>query len=543
LKLAADGFDTDVVVIGLGPTGATAANLLGSRGVRTLVLEQDATIFPRQRAIAIDEDALRVWQGAGLLEPIMADLRTNVTMHFHNRNRIFLSCNLNGRGRQGLPGMSFFHQPKLEQTLRDGLEKLRDMVELRVGHTVVSIEQDAAGVRVGIRSTSATLYHIRARYLIGCDGGSSTTRGLLGIALPGRSIDEPWIDIQARTMPPYEASAPLDFNFIAEPARPGADCQAPMGYHRWEFRLRAGEDPDRMNSPEGVRQLLALRGIDVDTIDITQSWVYVFHVRQAERWQERRAFLCGDAAHIMPPFVGQGISSGIRDVANLCWKLAAVLQNNAAPSLLNSYETERRPNVVTLTRFSLRVGAIVMVQNPFLASCRDMVCRIAARLPWLRTYIGNFHLKPDWISGPGLFARRRAFRSPAGQLIWQPWVIQAIGYRRRLDDLLGPGWAYVSWRKAGMPAHLERLGVREIVVHERGRSWIGLEENEAVDIDDRLRRQFTRHRARGMLIRPDRFIYGSDRDDLSMDGFTSLLPPDPPSGAISPQVASLRGFD
>lgn len=521
----AEDFHYDVVIVGLGPTGATAANLLGSRGIRTLVVERDAALHTRQRAIAIDEDALRVWQGVGLLEPVMADMSTSVTIHLHNRNRIFLSCDLDGSGRQGLPGMGFFHQPLMERTLRDGLRRYAGLVELRVGQELVSLDQDEAGVTMGLRRTGeppAATRFVRARYLIGCDGGASSTRKLLGIPLSGRSIDEPWLDIQARARFPHDASGRLDFNFIADPERPGADCYASNGYHRWEFRLRRDEDPDAANTPEGLRRLLAIRGIDADEIDILASWIYVFHARQADRWKQGRAFLCGDAAHMMPPFIGQGISSGVRDAGNLCWKLAAVVQGSAPPSLLDSYESERRPNVMALTRLSLRVGALVMVQNRLLATGRDLACRVAVRLPWLGGYIGRFGMKPDWVSGPGMLAVARSFRSPAGRLVWQPWVIPAAGYRRRLDDVLGTGWTYLSWRRPNMPAHLAELGVRELVVHERRRSWHGLRENEIVDIDDRLRLQFKRHRARGMLVRPDRFIYGSDRDDLALHGFTSL---------------------
>ncbi len=520
-QAAGNRFDYDVVIVGLGPTGVTAANLLGSRGIRTLVVERDASVYPRQRAIAIDEDALRVWQGIGLLQPLMADMSTDVTIHLHNRNRIFLSCDLNGRARQGLPGMCFFHQPLLEQTLRDGLAQ-RATVELRLGHELVSIDQDEAGVTAGLRAPGQPMRLVRARYLIGCDGGASSTRKLLGIELRGRSIAEPWLDIQARARCPHDPSARLDFNFIADPERPGADCYASSGYHRWEFRLRRDEDPNAANTPEGIRRLLAARGVDADTVDILASWVYVFHVRQADRWKLGRTFLCGDAAHIMPPFAGQGISSGVRDVGNLCWKIAAVVQGTAPPSLLDTYESERRPNVIAMTRLSLRIGAIVTVQNRMLAAGRDLACRIAARLPWLGGYIGEFRMKPDWISGPGMLARSRSFRSPAGHLLWQPWVVPAAGYRRRLDDMLGAGWTYLSWQKPGMPAHLGRLGVREFVVHERRRSWHALPAHGIVDIDDKLRVQFRRHRARGLLVRPDRFIYGSDRDDLAIDGFTSL---------------------
>ncbi|WP_428390340.1 FAD-dependent monooxygenase [Lichenicoccus sp.] len=509
----------DVIVVGLGPVGATVANLLGTAGLRTLVVERQHGIDPRPRAIAIDEDALRVWQRVGLLEPMLKHLHTRVSLHLRHRDRIFLSCALEGRGRQGLPGTSFFHQPRLEQTLR---EALPGCVQVLSGHSLSAIAQDAAGVTATLlREADGAAIEIRARALVGCDGGSSTTRKLLGIALPGQTLPEPWIDIQAHAADPEHNSggdpaAQLDFSFIADPARPGAECLTPGGLRRWEFRLRRDEDPRQANTPAGIARLLVARGVDPATIEIVQSWVYVFHVRQAERFREGRVFLCGDAAHLMPPFAGQGLSSGIRDAGNLCWKLAAVLAGEAPDSLLDSYETERRPNIETVTRFSQHVGALVMVRHEPLANLRDAACRIAVRLPGLGHRIRHFHIKPEWVSGPGWFAAKRARRSPAGRLLCQPWVLTASGHRRRLDDLLGSGWSYLTWDDGdGMPAHLRRFGVRALRVFPRRHSWQELGADGVVECEDRLHAQFRAHRATGLLVRPDRFIYGSNRDDLA----------------------------
>ena len=536
---------TDVIVVGLGPTGATAANLLASLGLRTLVVERDQTLYPRQRAIAIDEDALRIWQGIGLLEPMLSHMHSRVTLHLHHRNRIFLSCDLDGRGRQGLPGTCFFHQPWMEQTLRDRLTgPLAPLVQIHAGDELMGIDQDADGVTARLRRRSGQERQVRARYLLGCDGGSSTTRKLLGAALLGHSLDEPWIDIQARALTVPDPAARLDFNFIADPDRPAAEGYAGAGLYRWEFRLRRDEDPQSANTPAGIASLLASRGVDAGALEILQSWVYVFHVRQAERWQQGRVFLCGDAAHIMPPFTGQGISSGIRDVGNLCWKLAAVLRGDSHPALLRSYESERRPHVAAVTRFSSRVGRLVMVQNPALARSRDIACRVAVRLPWIGPRIRSYRIKPEWISGPGWFAPRHQRQDAAGTLLWQPWVVPANGTRCRLDDLLGPGWSYLSWREPRMPAQLRERHVREWLVHQRARSWHGLAENAFVDIEDRLRLLFRRHRARGLLIRPDRFIYGSDRDLLEaarVGESRAGLCPDPPEGTSPLDTHSEQG--
>jgi len=512
-----------VIVVGCGPTGAVAANLLGLWGLRTLVVERETTPFAHTRAIAIDEDGLRVLQSVGLLEAALADMRTAIDLRFEHRGRVFLRFSLRGRARQGLPGTAFFHQPRLEQVLRDGLARFAPHVRIASGCTLVGIEQDSGGVTALIAEAGQTR-RVRARFLLGCDGGSSTTRRLLGIRLLGRTLPEPWIDIQARTGRPEPADTVLGFTYVAEPARPAVDCASPLGHHRWEFRLAPGETPGEALTPDGVRRLLATRGVDARRIEIVQSWSYLFHAREAERWQASRVFLCGDAAHLMPPYAGQGLSSGLRDVASLCWKLAAVARG-APRALLASYQSERQPNLRRLTRLSLLIGAIVGVRNPALAGLRDMALRLAAGLPGARRWIADYRIKPDWICGPGLLARRRHRRSPAGHLLWQPRV-RAAGGDLRLDEAIGPGWAFLSWQRPRMPRALRQTGLlREIVVQPRAGGPAACPEpclgpppaadcQRVVDIEDRLRRQFRRHRVRAVLVRPDRFIYGGDRDRL-----------------------------
>ena len=512
--------DVDVVIIGFGPTGATAANLLGQRGIRTAVVERDISIYPRQRAIASDEDAHRVWQGLGLFDDMLATMSADVRVHFKHGDKTFLSMTSSQSHDQGVPGMCYYHQPELERVLRQGIERF-PTVTVMPGYDAIDLTQDEQSVTVTLRPADGSPDRtITGRYVIACDGGSSSIRKLLGIALPGKHIEEPWFDIQLRAWYDLPVDAPLDFTFISDPQRPGVDCPCPMGYHRVEFRVNKGETVEQLQTEEGLRGLLAERGIDYDKVEIYRSWGYTFHIRQAEQWRKGRAFLAGDAAHIMPPFAGQGVSSGVRDVANLCWKLDAVLNAHADPSLLDTYEPERRPNVQQLTDFSLRIGKLVMLENRTAVRLRDSVIRFAMKLPTLGPLIRSNGLKPRYELGTtgGFFGRTALRRSPRGTFIAQPWVTGSDLTPVRLDTVLDNKWTWVGFPSAPIPQPLADAGVNEVKLeYSSAVAAHDVAAGHYVDSEGTLERQMQRSRAQGFLVRPDRFIYGSDREISSDD--------------------------
>ena len=508
--------DVDVVIIGLGPTGATAANLLGQRGITTAVIERDISIYPRQRAIASDEDAHRVWQGLGLFDDMLATMSADVRVHFKHGGKTFLSMFSAESRDQGVPGMAYYHQPELERVLREGIARFPS-VTVTSGFEAVDLSQDADSVTITLRPVEGggDDQLIRSRYVIAADGGSSAIRKLLGIALPGKHIEEPWFDIQLRAWYDLPADAPLDFTFISDPRRPGVDCPCPMGYHRVEYRVNKGETVEQLQTEAGLRGLLAERGIDYDQVEIFRSWGYTFHIRQAEQWSKGRVFLAGDAAHIMPPFAGQGVSSGVRDAANLCWKLDAVLNGSADAELLQTYESERRLNVEQLTNFSLRIGRIVMLENEAAARVRDGLFVAASKVPGVSRLLAGNGLKPLYKLGTkgGFFGIAPLRRSPRGTFIKQPWVVGSDLTPVRLDVVLDNKWTWVGFPSAPIPRQLARAGVAEVKLeyasaiasHKVGAGHF-------VDSEGVLERQMRRARADGFLVRPDRFIYCSDRE-------------------------------
>lgn len=517
---ASPALDVDVVIIGFGPTGATAANLLGQRGIRTAIVERDISIYPRQRAIASDEDAHRVWQGLGLFDEMLATMSSDVRVHFKNGDRTFLSMTSSQSHGQGVPGMCYYHQPELERVLRQGIERF-PTVTVMPGYDAIDLSQDEESATVTLRpADGGPDRQITGRYVIACDGGSSSIRKLLGIALPGKHIEEPWFDIQLRAWYDLPVDAPLDFTFISNPHRPGVDCPCPMGYHRVEFRVNKGETVEQLQTEEGLRGLLAERGIDYDQVEIYRSWGYTFHIRQAEQWSKGRVFLAGDAAHIMPPFAGQGVSSGVRDVANLCWKLDAVLNAQADPSLLDTYEPERRPNVTKLTEFSLRIGKLVMLGNPTAVRLRDNVIRAAMKVPALGRVITTNGLKPRYELGTkgGFFAANTRLRSPRGTFVRQPWVVGSDLAPVRLDTILDNSWTWIGFPSAPIPRALADAGVREVKLeYASAVATHNVQPGHYVDSEGVVARQMRKSRSNGFLVRPDRFIYCSDRDITADD--------------------------
>lgn len=505
----------DVIVVGYGPTGATAANLLGQLGLSTLVIERDLDVFPRQRAMAVDQDALRVWEGLGLLPAMAEGLHSDVRVHFCRRGRRILSFDGRPGDGQGHPGTSFFHQPTLEGALRAGASAL-DSVTVRVGEAVTALSQDDQGVSITTRDDRTRLESTyRSRYVIAADGGSSTVRKTLGIKLVGQQVAERWFDIQVQEGEPRQPGTPMDFMFLADPERPGVDCSSPGGYRRFEFELRPDEDEAEIDTLPGMRRVLAERGIDLDELEIFRHWAYTFHIRQAERWRDGRVMLAGDAAHLMPPFAGQGFSSGVRDVANLSWKLAAVVAGTADDTILDSYEIERRPNVVEHTQASVRIGGVVRTKSRFAAAVRDAAFRLVVVTPGLRGWVFTHMPRVEWRVGThGVVASRRKWRSPAGRLVKQPTLVGTHGVRKRLDTLLGAGWAWVGLATATVPDAVVAAGIPVVRIGAPRDSWAVLPEGVFADMDGVLHAQLKRHRAKGFVVRPDRFIYGSDRDRL-----------------------------
>lgn len=418
---------TDVLVIGYGPVGACIAALLGRYGVRALVIERLTDILMIPRAIALDNEALRILQMAGLSEDAFERIVIpEVRMHSPLLGQ-FTRGNTAG-SVDGHPLLVTFYQPDLERALRRQVDSL-DSVSVRIGYELVDLRQDDKGVTAVLEDADKGRHEVHCNYLIGADGARSKVRNLIGQDFKGTSYSEDWliVDVGQR-----EGKAIDHIEFNCDPRRPAPHMPAPGGRERWEFMLQPGEDAAQMEKPEKLAELLG-RWVDPRELHIERQAVYRFHARTCDSFQKGRVFLAGDAAHITPPFVGQGLVAGLRDAANLCWKLAWVSRGKADARILATYDEERRPHAHRMIELAVRMGHLIMPRNQFKAMLVHGAVRLMGLVPVLRGYFEDLKLKPANRFDTGLFASSQG----CGAQLPQGLVRQADGKILLSDELIG----------------------------------------------------------------------------------------------------------
>ncbi len=416
----------DLLVVGCGPVGAVAANLAGAAGLSTVVVEQAEEVFDRPRAIHFDAHVMRILQQAGVAEALAPETRTWRRSTFRGADGEPIRVHEWPPDRpQGWDAHHLFYQPQLEALLRARLAE-RPEVSVRLGSEVVELEQDAEAVTVRVQDrATGRAEELRARWVLGADGASSFVRAQAAIGLLDLDFDEPWMVIDL--LCDRELGRPDESEMFCDPRRPATRVPGPGRHHRWEFMLLPGETPEEIQRPEAVAELLR-PWVAPDEVELLRASVYRFHALVAERWRDGRSFLCGDAAHQTPPFLGQGMCHGIRDVQNLVWKLAAIRDGAAPEELLESYEAERRPHVETIIAMAVEAGREVCLLDPVAAAERDARTRRAAQTGELpRT---TFQGMPPLVGG--LFTR-----PGAGELLPQPEVRTRGGRRALLDEEVG----------------------------------------------------------------------------------------------------------
>jgi 3-(3-hydroxy-phenyl)propionate hydroxylase len=431
--------DVDVLLVGLGPVGAALANLLGRYGVCVLAIDQASAIFTAPRAIALDNEALRILQLSGLSEDDFAKVAIPQVQMWSPRFGRFARMNTAGQ-LDGHPKLVTFFQPELEAALRRRLASW-SCVEVRLGMTLESFADSGDGVQVQLRSAEGRTTQMRAKYLVGADGANSLVRRASGLDFKGETYAQDWLVVDAKRVP-----NPIDhIEFLCDPRRPTPHMVAPGGRQRWEFMLQPGETREQMESPDTVRRLL-LRWADADQIEIERTAVYRFHARVATRFSKGRCFLAGDAAHITPPFAGQGLVAGLRDAANLSWKLAWVLRGQAAPAILETYDQERRPHAKSMIALARLLGRLVMPSNRATAFLIHGLMSLIRLVPAGRALFEDLKIKPQNTFRDGLFARNAGPQKlNAGALFPQGWVRKAdTGEILLSDDALGPRLTLVA---------------------------------------------------------------------------------------------------
>ncbi|WP_258544048.1 bifunctional 3-(3-hydroxy-phenyl)propionate/3-hydroxycinnamic acid hydroxylase [Streptomyces ipomoeae] len=524
----------DVAVIGYGPTGVTAANLLGAAGLRVVVLERDAEIYSRARAISTDEEVIRIWQRIGLADRLKRDMLAERPLDFVDaRGRTFLSACPTPRGH-GHPPQMFIYQPALEEVLRDGVDRYPN-VEVLLRHECLRLRQSVDGGEDGVELTVVgpddSVRRLRASYVIAADGGSSLTRAQLNVGYEGRTYEDRWVVVDTKMLKPWPDHDRLRFR--CDPARPAVDCPTPLGHHRWEFPILPGDDERHLTTDEAIYAMVSRYGIGRDRIEILRATVYSHHVRFAARFRVGRVFLAGDAAHAMPPWIGQGMAAGVRDAANLCWKLAAVLRGELPETVLDSYEAERKPHVKEVTRRAVLTGRIITERRLPVTRIRDTALRAVLRLSAVSGRLVDANWIPVAHYAEGFQARPRTKAS--GRQIPQPWVTGPDGTRVRLDDVLAGRWLLLHAAAATPQPAWDRAGVPSLTVLPAGSRPA---EGAVVDSDGVLLPWLTAHRAATLALRPDAYVYAAaptgDRLPPPPAGFApasrTTAPPTPITG-------------
>lgn len=449
----------DAIVVGAGPIGLTVANLLGIFGVRTLLVERNQTTVQEPRAVSIDDEALRTMEAMGVVDTVLDGVVPGYGSRYLTADgRCFLTVLPQGRP-YGYPRRNAFRQPRLEADLRRALGRF-DRVETAFGATLTSVSQTHSAVTAVIEQGGMSRT-VTCGYLVAADGGRSEIRKALGIPMEGRTQPERWLIVDLERSP---VSDPNTIVFC-DSRRPCIALPGPDLTRRFEFKLRPNEPDEEAMQPSFIADLLASHGAHPDS-QIVRTVVYTFHALIAGRWSDGRIFLAGDAAHLTPPFAGQGMNSGIRDAHNLAWKLAWVIKGRASPRLLATYEQERRPHVGQMIDLALTMGRVMGPRNRLDAWLVQSAFTLAGVFPRIKRYFGEMRFRPKprlregfMLAGPNPMIGNML---PLPEQWGEPTDLEPAA---RFDSRLGNGFALIgvdvadsvlsSWQLSPMLAPLQ----------------------------------------------------------------------------------------
>ena len=488
-----DPTEFDVAIVGYGPAGVVAAGLLGQRGLKVYVCERLTDVYQIPRAAALDHEIMRVFQQLGVVDAVapFTEPFTNSEFFGVDGQLIRRMTMVAPPYPQGYTPSMVFTQPQVERILRERVATLPNVL-VELGVEMTRITQDARGVTLHVVHPQRGHRQVRAKYAIACDGGSSTVRTQLGMELEDLDFDEPWLVVDVLVNEQGLAKLPKVSVQYCEPERPCTLVICPKNHRRFEISLKEGEDPKQVATEQETWKLLS-RWLTPEDGELWRQASYRFHALVAAEWRRGRVFLAGDAAHMQPPFLGQGMCQGIRDVANLSWKLAAVLAGDvtgaAADALLDSYGAERKAHVRELTSRIKGVGAVICERDPVKARARD--AKLLADCGGVVKDTPRQDILPRLETGL-LSAQDSAAR---GSLFPQPWLLQG-GTPRRMDDVAGHGWRLLLLPGVDAPASTWP-GMRTL--------HLGAPLAEADGVAEAWLR---RHESVAALLRPDHYVYG-----------------------------------
>jgi 2-polyprenyl-6-methoxyphenol hydroxylase-like FAD-dependent oxidoreductase len=502
----------DVVQIGYGPVGQVLAAQLGKRGRSVAVYERHPSLYALPRAGHFDHEIMRIFQSLGAAEEIERDAFPATKYQWRNaQGELLISFDWDQVGVSGWMSDYLMYQPHMENALH---RAVGDCASVSVNHgwEAIDITQYSDYVAVTfIQVATGERRIVKGRYLVGADGANSFVRQHLQLPWADLGFNESWVVLD------FKQLRPLQFEFdngqLCDPKRPLCLFQLGKSHRRFEYMVMPGESRDELLTPEHAWRVIE-PWITPDDAQLIRQVIYTFKSGLAERWSEGRTFLVGDAAHLMPPFLGQGMCSGVRDAMNLAWKLDLVLADKVDERLLESYQLERSPHVKSIIDLAVQVGRVSCMVDPAEVAQRDKAFR-------------DGDVPPPAPFPPlncGLIDQGAQAHPMAGQLgpqgrLQRDWTIQ------RSDDLHGIGWQLIAdfdaWNaiSAASRALLEHLSVQVIQPVAVGTGCAG----EVVDVDGTYRDYFAQQQLRAVLVRPDFYSFGGASEPAALDALIGRL--------------------
>ena len=491
---------TSVLIVGGGPVGLTLANLLGMEGVATVLIERNSGCVEEPRAVALDGESLRTIQAVGLVDTVRKNIKEGFVADYINaRGARLFATDLSARP-YGFCLLNTFDQPTLERQLLAGLARF-DCVSVHHNVELTDLKQTETGVRATLCGPSASTLSVDTGYLVGCDGGHSTVRQQLAIAMLGHRLPQKWLVVD--TIDTHLVGEP-ECRFYCDPARPAMTVLRPAGERRWEWMLVGDETAEQMLHDEVIKALLSEHTVP-EKVEVYRKCVYGFSAVVAEKFSEGRIFLAGDAAHMTPPFAGQGLNAGIRDVRNLAWKLARVVQGSLPDALLATYDQERRQAARAMVDLAVSLGDQIQPTDLAVAAERDAMFAQLNADPFAAEAFGKDVVAPmhDIRLEQGWFAAQHA----SGCMLPQPEVETTQG-RVLLDEILGHGFCALVKGSIELPPQLTEHPLwRTISPNLIDITTVAIASGGAFE------GFFRDHPRQLILLRPDRFVLA----DLDVD--------------------------
>lgn len=515
--------DADVVVVGYGPVGMVTAALVARLGHRVLVLERYPGLYNLPRAAIFDDETMRTFAGLGVAERLLPGLRVQRSYEWRNGDgELLIEHDFAERGRSGWAEWYMMYQPDLEDELDRTCRSLPGLV-IRHASPVTAVTEEDSEVRLTVE-TGTGPRTVTARYVVACDGGNSFVRAALGIDQEDYGFSEPWMVCDFRLLRPVELPPARQ---IGDPRQPTSIISLGPRHHRFSFMLDSAEAFETERHPELVWTRVAdyLTSADADLIRVA---TYTFRSLMVRRWRHGRILLAGDAAHQMPPFLGQGMCSGIRDAQNLAFKLDLVLRGRHTPDLLDTYQVEREPHVRAVIEKGIELGRAHTIREPAAAAERDrgLLARRATRS------------HPEKIVFPGLHNGYLAESSGPGRGELSVQGVVDDGTRRGpLDQVVGQGFQLIApanviadLERSGSLAHMHGTRLRLVPLTREPGSGI-------LDVEDTYHSWLAELGCAAVLVRPDFYVYGTATDVTDAERLVRQLTTDTAPSRVFPALA------